>query len=487
VTRKGPAPLEAYESHLRGDVGLGLVPVRLDGTCLFGVIDIDIDDIDHVKLYEAVTRLNLPLNVCRSKSGGAHLYAFFRQPTEGAKVQLILKRWSVALGHPKAEIFPKQTRIDTDNVGNWINLPYFGSELTTRYAVREQALSLKEFLDSTVYTDGKVEQQVKPASKAAGVIGEKAKPREEKPPSVSSWNFSDGPPCLQKLASAGVPQGGRNSLFFNIGVYLRKSKGDDYAALLEQANKALGQPPLDEREIRTIAKSLSKATYRYTCNSEPIASCCDKPACLRQKYGVGHTSDVEDGGYAAFEPSNLRKILTDPPHYCLQVNGLDVKLELMQLTNFSYLRHQVISQLDIVIPVMKQSNWDQVLHTLLVMRVDVPAPLDASPDGLILEKVFDFLETRTLATSSEDLLRGLPVQDETAVLFRAADLRKFLQLNKLTHGVDHIFTVVQRRGCKVRHVKVAGKLVEAWAFPIDGLNEQTEDFAVPAFKFDEEL
>ena len=41
ITHKGEVPIEAYEAHLAGTRGLGIVPITDGGTCLFGAIDID--------------------------------------------------------------------------------------------------------------------------------------------------------------------------------------------------------------------------------------------------------------------------------------------------------------------------------------------------------------------------------------------------------------------------------------------------------------
>ena len=61
---------------------------------------------------------------------------------------------SSALGHGRCEIFPKQEQIlvERGDVGNFINLPYFDSEQTLRYAIirREKdyvEASLSEFIE----------------------------------------------------------------------------------------------------------------------------------------------------------------------------------------------------------------------------------------------------------------------------------------------------------------------------------------------------
>ena len=56
---------------------------------------------------------------------------------------------SAALGHGRCEIFPKQEQVlvERGDVGNFINLPYFDSEQTFRYAILK---SEGEYKDATL-------------------------------------------------------------------------------------------------------------------------------------------------------------------------------------------------------------------------------------------------------------------------------------------------------------------------------------------------
>src|SRR5690606_14120774 len=70
----------AFEEHLTGGVGLGVVPVRDDGTTLWGAIDLDNHgsdkDMDIRAVERKVAEKDFQLIPCRSKSGGVHLYIF---------------------------------------------------------------------------------------------------------------------------------------------------------------------------------------------------------------------------------------------------------------------------------------------------------------------------------------------------------------------------------------------------------------------------
>ena len=73
---------EKWLDHLEGrEPSLGIIPIRDDNTCTWGAIDIDsYDGLDHKALIKKIQTKNFPLIVCKSKSGGAHIFLFVRQP-----------------------------------------------------------------------------------------------------------------------------------------------------------------------------------------------------------------------------------------------------------------------------------------------------------------------------------------------------------------------------------------------------------------------
>jgi len=152
VTKRAPVTEELWESHLSGAKGIGIVPIREDNTCLFGAIDIDeYKNYDLKEAVEACKKAKAPVVVCRSKSGGAHIYMFFSEPVPAADVKRKLAELASVLGHATSEIFPKQDTVLTErgDVGNWINMPYFEGTSTSRYGVAESGAPMtpEQFLD----------------------------------------------------------------------------------------------------------------------------------------------------------------------------------------------------------------------------------------------------------------------------------------------------------------------------------------------------
>ncbi len=116
-----------YHVHLRGDGhGLGVYPMRPDNTVRFAAIDLDCPDFDFVRDLQPF----LPgfTWIERSRSGNAHLWAFFAQPCPAWVARGIMRAALEAGGRPNVEVFPKQDELREGMLGNYINLPYHGSD-----------------------------------------------------------------------------------------------------------------------------------------------------------------------------------------------------------------------------------------------------------------------------------------------------------------------------------------------------------------------
>ena len=209
---RNPLTLELMQRHIDGKQGVGAIPINEDNKCKFGALDIDNYPLDHNELIDKLEKFNVPCIVCRSKSGGAHIFFFFKEWMNASDFRDKAAEISAALGHGRCEIFPKQEQVlvERGDVGNFINLPYFDSEQTFRYAIIKREgtyveASLQEFIDE-------IEKiKVEPKDFLKIPIGG---PVELYPNYV---------PCLRSLLSLGIFEGGRNRAAFHLGVFLQKS------------------------------------------------------------------------------------------------------------------------------------------------------------------------------------------------------------------------------------------------------------------------
>jgi len=462
-----PASEEDYRKHLAGDLGLGIVPVDSEGKCYWGAIDIDIDTIDHKDLYSRVSARNLPLMVCRSKSGGAHLYVFFKEQQPSSMVQQLLKKWAGLLGFPnKTEIFPKQLKSTHQNVGNWLNLPYFNAQNTVRYAVCETgSIEIEEFLARVQYYTGKENID---ATQNSGLI-----------------QIDQMPPCLQTLTEEGLPQGARNVGLFSYGVFYRKSSPNGWEDKLRYHNQNYVSPSLGSREVEALIKSLSARQYQYKCDEEPLCSHCDRKSCLQLPYGVGHKPWEDESNFDEITVGSLRKILSDPPTYILEVNGRDLSLSSDEFRVFEKLRRRIFEVMDLVIRPIKQPQWEQKVKGLLSQKTDIEAPEDASQYGSVINRIDDFLALSDRSKGRDDLLRGLPIIEKELILFQVDYLQKYLQGQKTIISNHELFSILHRRNCAYALIKIKGKVIRAWSIPSIQVNRQTEDYSEAEFEKEE--
>ena len=213
-----------------------------DNTSKWGCIDIDTYPIDYNKIIHAIRKLKLPLVPCRSKSGGLHLFLFFKNPVSAKLIREKLREVASGLGYSSVEVFPKQSTIliEKGDLGNFLNLPYYNAKNTTRYAYKDDgtAATLREFI--SLYNKYSVAGTDEVAIQVSGDV------------------IKDGPPCLQQLCTQGFPEGTRNNGLFNIGVYLRKFDPDNWKTLLEEHNRSHMTPPLAAQEVVIVQKPYTR-------------------------------------------------------------------------------------------------------------------------------------------------------------------------------------------------------------------------------------
>jgi len=289
-----PPTVDHWDRHLKGETGLGIIPIKDNNKCHWGAVDIDEYNLDHSALIRQVEKHKLPAVVCRSKSGGAHMYFFFSEELAAADLQPKLVSLAALLGYAGSEVFPKQQEIlvDRGDTGNFLNMPYFAGSRTTRYGYNSESESLgaEEFLAFA-------ESRITHPDTFLDFETEHKKAEEILP---------KGPPCLQQLAAQGFGEGGRNNALFNLGVYARMAAPEKWEERVAHYNATLMTPPLPDKEVALIISQLQKKEYFYKCDDQPIASYCNKEVCIGRKFGIGPGQKSNDLG-------SLTKINGDPP------------------------------------------------------------------------------------------------------------------------------------------------------------------------------
>ena len=460
-THRGEVDASLWELHLKGDVQLGVVPIRLDGNCIWGAIDIDVYDLDLQALERTIQNRVLPLSIVRSKSGGAHLYLFLSEPVDAATVRAALGDWAVALGYPGVEIFPKQDELaGEEDVGNWLNMPYQGAlhpEGTQRYALYQgEPVGVEEFLELAAAraVDRDTLETVKPAG---GPV-------------------SDGPPCLQTMALHGVPEGGRNEALWNFGVYAKLKQPDTWEQELNELNQQYMDPPLPFQEVADIAKSLRRKEYVYGCKKQPLAGYCNKEICRGRTYGIATAAGDQDPGIML---DGLTQLTSDPPVWFVTVNGVRMQVTTDELVSPRLFAKRCVQELRFLPPNIKENKWREIINPLLQSAEIVEAPSDAGPRGQFRVLVEQFVTGQQLGRDWEDILKGMPYpHDDGFVYFQSADLLRFLQNRQFREMKQHeIWAELRDMGAGHGQKSIKGKCRQLWHLP--QYPAQTEGFSVP--------
>jgi hypothetical protein len=461
-TVKGELTLAHWRDHLDGKTGLGIIPITDDGTVYWGAIDVDVYPVDFEGLQEKINNLKLPLLMCKSKSGGAHIYLFFNEAVNAALVRGKLMSIASALGYPRVEIYPKQVRLaSTRDIGNWLNMPYFNAEKTQRYGMLDgkTAMGVKEFL--TKAEDMRINADDLNAIK------------------TGTEAFSDGPPCLQALAAASFPSGSRNNGLFAIAVYARNKFPDGWEKEVEDANQKYMQPPLSGREVLMVNRSAGKKTYAYNCSQNPINEYCVKDICKHRKYGIGGINEEDMLGKYNF--GGITKIKTNPPLWIFEVNASRIELETDDIMNFLRFRKKFFETNDTLLPMVKQEIWNKLIEEKTQMMEHMDAPSDADPEGRLWYLLDAFCTGQSQGITKEDILMGRPYHDsdDHTVMFRSADFIRFLdqQHFRAVAGM-HIWAALRRRGATYKQIKIKGKVTNVWIIP--EFSHQVQAFDVPA-------
>ena len=484
-TSREPITIELWEHHLSGkkatvtdeetlapitgSVGLGVVPIREDATVVFGAIDVDVYPLDLGKLGERVRELGLPLIVCRTKSGGAHLYLFLREPASAELVRERLAEWASALGHPGVEIFPKQALLSAHSDGSWINIPYSGGARSVRYALKADGTSMtpEEFVDA-----------VAAAAVLPPDLDDFALPADKGP---GSEDFEGGPPCLLALARVGFGDWQNNGMF-NVAIYLKKRHGEGFESELSRYNEKYMSPPLGRVALAAIAKSVKKKSYFYKCKDQPISAVCNRSACLKVPHGIGGGSG--DSGVVIGE---LTKVLTEPVLWIVPVNGKEIELTTGDLTDQRKFRHAAIERLSIWPNLVKPEEWQKSVRERLERAKEVVAPEDGTREGQLWEHLANFCTARSRARNLDEVLLGKAFTDakKGVAIFRSTDFFAYLAAHRFSIAEREVWRLLRRRGAEHAAKNVKGKAVHLWSVP--AFAEQTEEHAVPRAPAREEM
>ncbi len=433
LTKDGPALSISWEQHLSGEVGLGLSPILQNNKCKFAALDIDLYDINIIELSKKYN--HLPLFFCRTKSGGCHVYLFFKRQFSAKEVRLMLDELSFLLKLPIKEIFPKQEDLKKDAKANWINIPYVGGDNTDRYCVYGDVnLTLKQFIEKveTKLIDDFHEDLLK------------------------HFLLAGAPYCLQKIYAQGIPQGLGDIFLFNTAIFLKQRFKVNWQDKVRQANREFFEEPIEESRIeKTIIKQVEKKDVFYQCATH-LADYCQKKICKNRKYGVAIKNSPD------LIITGLKKVDSNPPIWHLLVKDKTLKLSTEDLLNINVVRVKCMEALNELITKCKQEVWDEIIRGLQAEIEVIPAPKDADENSQLIEYIKEFCLKRSMAREIEDTERGHVFKQDGFNLFKGKSIVDYLKSKKYLIKTPVLWDMLREMGGK-EHRKNNLRL---WALPL---------------------
>jgi len=458
---KEPITLDNWNTHLEGrEPSLGIIPINDDNKCKWGAIDVDTyDGFDYKKLIKKIVGKKIPLVVCKSKSGGAHIFLFVSEPVLAKNMQIKLKEIAVWLGYGDCEIFPKQIELNSKGTGNFLNLPYNHPEFPTRYAFDDEGNALIELSSFIQHYETKVVSQLNKVVIEKPVTAKK------------NEDFKGAPPCLVTLASQGFSQGSRNIALFQLGIYLRQRFPEKLEEKLDYYNSKYFKPPLASREVLTVHKQVSSEKYFYNCPGQDekdpsklvgdFASVCEKIKCQSQKFGVGKAATNEIMG--------LKKWESDNPVYELTHNGKVIILTVDQLHSHSEYRKACIAQANESPRPISPAIWADMVDALLKnMQEDdfIQLPGEVTAKGQYLHQLQIFLFNNKGAKDRQDVLQGMVYELKDYLFFKPQAFRDFLKTKRFAKASDsEQYKMFEEFKGTTAKLKVNSNVEHCWKVP----------------------
>lgn len=451
-----PRPVEPsdWEDHFKGKIQVGMPPIRSDNTVRWGAIDVDLYGIDLPEVQHQIEKLRLPLVLCRSKSGGIHMFLFLQDWIPATQLISILDTVAGQLGFGSSEIFPKQAKIvegDSD-FGNFINLPYFHGGQDGQIALDPEGNPIEDVEDFLAYA---VSRRIKPDDLKAMKLEE-----------GNNTILPEGPPCLNTLYSLPDQNGIRNIILANTAVYLKKKYPDskEWEEALHEYNAKL-QPPLERAEVDNIIKSYNKKDYFYQCSEGCMKRFCNSSVCRTRKCGVGNNSFLSNN-------RSLTKLNVEPPLWFLDVQireaePVRIALQTEELMIQKSFQKKCMEHLNLLPATLKQALWEDQIQQLLEHSTIIEMPETVTLKDRFIDILDQYLETRKSESKEQDVYSGKPHKNCTTYVFKLESLEKYLEDHRFkVDRSNRIPALLREVGGQAKNTTLAGKRTRHWQLPV---------------------
>lgn len=281
---KRPPQREDFRAHLAGvGPGLGIAPLRRDGTCTFAAIDLD--EPDFAAALAMQDFIPGPSFIERSRSGNAHVWVFFSEPIEAWVARGVLKEVILAAGKAHVEVFPKADKLLPGMLGSYINLPFHGDQrpVMMRGQVDDHAdrwglsaYSLSGFLDAAEAALNSPEAWTKRA-RWLQIASPEEKLRERSEFGTQQTLHICAEHIIANRDENPVVEGHRAEVYFALAKMLSNYEGFDTEeafALMQLVNES-SPDEIGEGELRKILANAERGRFTSTgCDNVIVTPYC---------------------------------------------------------------------------------------------------------------------------------------------------------------------------------------------------------------------
>ena len=460
------------EAHLAGGLGIGICPLLSDSTCNFAAIDIDTQnddaEVDFADIARRIDTASLPVVMCRTRSGGAHLYLFLKRPTPAKLVRELIIKWADQLDIdgtdcflPSADVQPVEED-GKPRITRSINLPYHNAADTVRYAFAADGttkLSLDEFLN----------------------LAEAKRVDPNLLMSIEGDPCEQAPPCVQRLIIDGIPKGMRNESMMQIALYLKRVDPKDVLPRAYALNDRVCDPPMGMDELRKIVKSVSRRGYLYRCKVEPCKSLCNSAVCLTRKHGIKPSENNvidQENALADLPPiDDMARVqqTVDGGVYRLRINGHSFTAPIKQLVSIRDAQVLFAEHLGLILPAkLGYAAWyEYIMQRVITARIDIQAEEDTD-HGALRAQLDEFIAGRLKTPDANEepmkqraRLDTAPILEGAEVIFRMSTFMRYCRdrrINLPQHSF-HIAALLRKTGAVPARLRTPMGVVGVWKLP----------------------
>ena len=379
------------------------------------------------------------------------------------------------------EVFPKQAEAD---VGNWVNVPYFGGEATNRWAwLNGGPATLDAFLDQAeggrTTLEGLLALPLGGAPRAGVTDGDVVKADgKSRGRRVRGLLKRLSPGRADRYGAAGEDVEVAELGWWTVGAILFHELGDD--GLSDFIEWSRQSARFDEHACRDKWKDYARIRGgdKRQLTLGTLVAMANEDDEDRQ---LALPDDLPAIGNLVQEATENPEV--DPVVYRVDVEGAGTiqQLRYADVDSFPRFRGKVADQTHVRLPLVGSRAWDHLVKGLFDdVRVERVSE-DAGPMGTFITYLTEFLgRARVGGNDPTELSRGHPYEDGKRVWFRLQDLHVFLlQQRFFTFNEKMVSHALRKLGGQNKQRKVEGQKLRVWSLPWPFGEVRTEPYVVP--------